>query len=847
MRKEIPLLFFLASVTISPLLAQGDKADYERTAGLRERFSGKVFKETIRPQWFGDDEKFVYRNSLPDGKSSYVLVDVKASSRSDAFDHATIAEKLEEILQRKVSPERLPIEWFRLDEDGRSLLLRVEGKLLRYDQSTNRLENASDDTSSEGLRASFRVRRSSHTGPRTDLRFVNTLSVPVEIFWIDTEGQEKSYGNIAAGESRTLSTYEGHVWAVRDAQRKLYGVYEARLDVAHAVIKEPSAEKTETENDPPRRDRNRFRNESGNEKFSLSIVDHNIRLQYKGASIDVTNDGGESDSYHGPFLWSPDGKHFIAQKTKKPDQRKVYYVESSPKDQLQPKLHDYDYLKPGDRIAQSRPVLFRIDENDDGETQLSVTNTPISNTLFENPWSVTNFSWHKDGSCFYFLFNQRGHQVVRYLTVETESGVVRVVAEEASETFVSYTDKVFTRRFDESDELIWMSQRDGWNHLYLIDTKSGATKNQITRGAWPVRSVEKIDPEKRVIWFYAGGVYPEQDSYYLHYCRVNFDGSDFRVLTEGDGTHRITHSPNGSCFIDTFSRVDMPPCHELRCGESGRLICELEKADHSELLQRGWIAPERFVAKGRDGVTDIHGIIIRPTNFVPEKKYPVIECIYAGPHGSFVPKEFQAYYRMHALAELGFILVQIDGMGTNHRSKAFHDVCWKNLGDSGFPDRILWLRAAAKKYPFMDLTRVGIYGGSAGGQSSTRALLAHGDFYKVAVSDCGCHDNRMDKIWWNEQWMGWPLGPHYEEQSNVTQAHRLTGKLMLTVGEADRNVDPASTMQLVNALIAADKDFDFLLMTGQGHGSGEHPYADRRRMDFFVRHLHGLEPRRDAE
>jgi dipeptidyl aminopeptidase/acylaminoacyl peptidase len=249
------------------------------------------------------------------------------------------------------------------------------------------------------------------------------------------------------------------------------------------------------------------------------------------------------------------------------------------------------------------------------------------------------------------------------------------------------------------------------------------------------------------------------------------------------------------------------------------------------------------VAKGRDGQTDIYGVIIRPTHFDPNKRYPVIEEIYAGPQSAFVPKAFSSYYGMQGLAELGFILVKIDGMGTSERSKAFHDVCWKNLGDAGFPDRILWMKAAAAKYPYMDLTRVGIYGGSAGGQSSTRALLAHGDFYRVAVSDCGCHDNRMDKIWWNELWMGWPIGPEYEQQSNVTQAHNLTGKLLLMVGEMDENVDPASTMQVVHALIKADKDFDLLVNTGKGHGSGESEYGRRRRADFFVRHLLGVEPR----
>ena len=237
-------------------------------------------------------------------------------------------------------------------------------------------------------------------------------------------------------------------------------------------------------------------------------------------------------------------------------------------------------------------------------------------------------------------------------------------------------------------------------------------------------------------------------------------------------------------------------------------------------------------------------MIYRPSNHDPSESYPVVEQIYAGPHGAHVPKSFRAWRKPQFLAELGFIVVQIDGMGTNWRSKAFHDVAWKNLGDAGFPDRIAWLRAAAAEDPSMDLSRVGIYGGSAGGQNALRGLLMHPEFYKVGVADCGCHDNRMDKIWWNELWMSWPIGPHYEEQSNVTQAHRLEGKLLLIVGEVDTNVDPASTMQVVDALIKADKDFDLLVMPGVGHGAAGTPYGTRRQRDFFIRHLLQVEPRR---
>ncbi len=452
--------------------------------------------------------------------------------------------------------------------------------------------------------------------------------------------------------------------------------------------------------------------------------------------------------------------------------------------------------------------------------------------------------WSPDSSRFYFVYNQRGHQVLRVISVDAKTGTAKVIVNEESSTFVDYAYKQYLHFLHETNELIWMSERDGWNHLYLYDSKSGEVKNQITTGNWIVRKVVHVDKKARQLWFECSGIHSEQDPYYLHLARIDFDGTNLTLLTEGDGSHSVNFSPDRRFLIDTFSRVDSPPEINLRDATTGKLICELEEADDSQLKNAGWAPPERFVAKGRDNSTEIHGVIFRPSNFDPKERYPVVEKIYAGPHGSFVPKTFREYHSAQEVVEVGFIVVQIDGMGTSNRSKAFHDVCWKNLGDSGFPDRIKWIKAAAKKYPEFDLTHgVGIYGGSAGGQSSTRALLAHGDFYTVAVSDCGCHDNRMDKIWWNELWMSWPIGPHYKEQSNVTQAHKLTGKLFLTVGEKDRNVDPASTMQVVNALIKAGKDFDFIIVPGGGHGIGESPYLRRRRIDFFVRHLMKKEPR----
>lgn len=555
------------------------------------------------------------------------------------------------------------------------------------------------------------------------------------------------------------------------------------------------------------------------------------RREDRRQTVDVS--ALEGYNFNGQFFWAPDSRFLVVLRELPAQSRTVYLIESSPRDQLQPKLQEMDYLKPGDQIRQVQPCLIDV------ERGLEVA---VDNTLFSNPWSLHDFRWSSDSQEFSFRYNQRGHQVMRVVGLRID-GSTRAIVDEVSDTFVDYTGKFFVDYIDSSGEILWASQRDGWNHLYLMDRTSGQVKQQITRGPWVVREVQQVDQEQRRIWFTASGIYPDQDPYQLHYCHVDFEGQDLVVMTAGDGDHQLQYSPDQKYLQATYSRMDLPPVTEIREVATGRLVVELERGDWSRLLETGWRPPQTFSAKGRDGKTDIYGVIYRPSNFDPQKKYPVIEYIYAGPQGAFVPKSFQPTRWEKSLAELGFIVVQIDGMGTNHRSKAFHDVCWKNLGDGGFPDRILWLQAAAAQEPAMDLTRVGIFGGSAGGQNAARAVLAFGEHYHVAVADCGCHDNRMDKIWWNEQWMGWPIDDHYADQSNVTQAGNLTGKLFLIVGELDRNVDPASTMQVVDALIRANKDFDLLVVPGGGHGIGSGAYGRRRTADFFVRHLWGTEPR----
>ena len=574
-------------------------------------------------------------------------------------------------------------------------------------------------------------------------------------------------------------------------------------------------------------------------KWEAFIKNFNVWLRSKETKEEfaLSFDGSEGNTYVLQSIrWSPDSKKLAAYRVRPGYKRIIRYVESSPTDQLQPKYHEMEYNKPGDALDVEQPVLFNLD----AKKQVNV-----DSALFPNPFSLSPPVWWKDSRGFTFEYNQRGHQVYRVIEVDADTGTPRAVISEEPETFFSYRYNKYRYDVQDGKEIIWLSERDGWGHLYLYDGASGEVKNQITKGDWVVRGVDKVDEETRQIWFRASGTHPGKDPYLIHYYRINFDGSGLIPLTEGDGNHSVIFSSDMKYYFDTWSRVDLPTVAELRITKDRKLLREVERADIQPLLEAGWRVPEVFVAKGRDGKTDIWGIIVRPMNFDPEKKYPVIEYIYAGPHGSFVPKSFSAFHPMQSVAELGFIVVQIDGMGTNNRSKAFHDVCWKNIGDAGFPDRILWHQAVADKYPYYDISRVGIYGGSAGGQNSTGALLFHPDFYKVAVSFVGCHDNRMDKIWWNEQWMGWPIGPEYSASSNVDNACRLQGKLLLVVGELDTNVDPASTMQVVNALIKANKNFDLLVMPGLGHGAGRREnaeYGDRKRNDFFVRHLLGVEP-----
>ena len=570
---------------------------------------------------------------------------------------------------------------------------------------------------------------------------------------------------------------------------------------------------------------------------------HDVALRriVDGRISRLTTDG-RADAFYDPesIAWSPDSRRFAVYRVKPGYQRLVTRVESSPSDQLQPRVQEQLYPKAGDAVDIERPVLFGVDG----------TRREIDDALFTNPYSMSPIKWRTDGSSFSFEYVRRGFQLIRTVSVDAATAEAHAAVEDSASTFVNTWNKFAHDVGDSGKEIVWTSERDGWRHVYVFDGATGRAR-QVTRGEWAVRKVVHVDDRQRRIWFLASGMDAGRDPYERQLFAVDFGGENLVRLTKPGADHEIAVSDDGKWYVDVYSRPDMAPVAELHHSD-GRLARVLERGDISRLIAAGWKPPEIFVANGRDGSTSIWGMIVRPRDYDPAKKYPVIENIYAGPHDSFVPKTFWPFdYRtgadtpvgLQALADLGFIVVMIDGMGTSNRSKAFHDVAWKNLGDSGFPDRIAWHKALAAKDPSYDLTRVGIYGMSAGGQSALGALERQPEFYKVGVAMVGCYDNRMDKISWNEQWMGWPVDESYAQASGVVNAGKLHGDLLLIVGEQDTNVDPASTAQVVDALIKAGKDFDLINVPGAGHSLGRSTepvdYIKRRTYDFFVRHLLG--------
>jgi dipeptidyl aminopeptidase/acylaminoacyl peptidase len=603
-------------------------------------------------------------------------------------------------------------------------------------------------------------------------------------------------------------------------------------------------------------------------KSAAFIRDYNlwVREVASGKETQLTTDGVKDFGYatdnagwvhsdRAVLHWSPDSKKIA---TFQQDQRGVgemYLVETKVG---HPKLEAWKYPLPGDDVVTT---IQRVIINLDGPKVIRLQLPPDQHrsTICDDvqcrggEWA--DVEWSADAAHLAFVSTSRDHKHETLRIADAASGAVRDVLEETAATqFESGQGKVNWHYLPASGELIWCSERDGWSHLYLYDLSTGKLKNQITSGDWTLTQLLRVDEKNRKLYFLANGREKGSNPYFTHFYRIGFDGKGLELLTPEVAMHQVTLSPSGHFFVDNYSKPDAPPVTLLR-DENGKLLATLERTDISRLLATGWKPPVPITVKARDGVTDLYGLMFQPTNLDPAKKYPIINNIYPGPQGGSVGSWAFADARgdAQALAELGFVVVQIEGMGNPGRSKEFHDFYYANMGDNTLPDQIAAMKQLAEKYPWIDINRAGIWGHSGGGFATADAMFRYPDFFKVGIAESGNHDNREYEDDWGERYQGLLVKnadgtTNYDDQANQNLAKNLKGHLLLAHGTMDDNVPPYNTLLVVDALIKANKDFDLLLLPNQHHGYGaESLYMTRRRWDYFVRYLLGAEPPHEYE
>ncbi|WP_085284914.1 S9 family peptidase [Colwellia chukchiensis] len=442
--------------------------------------------------------------------------------------------------------------------------------------------------------------------------------------------------------------------------------------------------------------------------------------------------------------------------------------------------------------------------------------------------------WHNDA--FYYHDRRRGNREYHLRKVIAKEARVISLIKETDAEFIDPWVQTY-QNLSQTEQVIWSSQRTGYQHLYLYNANNGQLVNAITQGEFTVRSIKGVDEAKGQLYFEASGKEPGIDPYLRHLYRVNLDGLNLTLLTPEPYEHHTYLSPNFRYIVDNYSDSQTPTQSWLRSAKSGKKLALLDQANVSALTAIGWQAPEPFSVLADDGKTPLYGLMYKPSHFDAKKSYPIIDDTYTGPHNFFIPKSFNTFSNQRpALAELGFIVIKMDGRGTNKRGKAFHRHSYKNLA-AGTDDHVWAIKQLAKQRPYLDINRVGIFGFSAGGYDTMQAMLRHNDFFKAGVSASGNHDFRVDKTGWNEIWMGWPVTEHWQQQSNYTNVERLQGKLLLAHGELDSNVHPSATLRLVDKLIEANKDFDLLIMPKMGHVLDDSPYFVEKRWQFFIKHL----------
>jgi len=561
----------------------------------------------------------------------------------------------------------------------------------------------------------------------------------------------------------------------------------------------------------------------------------------------ATDNAGWTMSDRPVVRWSPDSKKVA---TFQQDQRNVSDMYLVTTNVGKPVLQKWKYPLPGDKdIAMIHRVV--IDVENPKVIRLQIPPDPHRATLSDDIASSGTFDdidWKADGSELAFLSTSRDHKQEKFRIADAATGVVREVFEEVVKTqYESGRGAINWRYLPATNEILWYSERDDWGHLYLYDAKTGQPKNQITKGQFVVARVVDVDEKNRQITFIGVGREPG-NPYFQHLYRVGFDGKNLAHLTPVNGNHTVSFSPSKKYFVDTWSQPDTPAITVLR-NASGKMITELEKADVSKLVAKGWKAPKQVKVKAGDGKTDIYGLIFTPTKMEAGRKYPVIDYIYPGPQGGSVGSWSFAPSRgdHQALAELGFIVVLIEGTSNPYRSKSFHDMSYGNMAENTLPDQIAAIRQLSQQYP-IDTTKVGIWGHSGGGFATAAAMFRFPDFFKVGISESGNHDNRNYEDDWGERYNGLAENVDYEKQANQVYAKNLKGKLLLAHGMLDNNVPPSNTMLVVEALNKANKDYDLIIFPNSAHGFGPYsPYMMRRRWDYFVKNLRGLEPPKEYQ
>ena len=562
----------------------------------------------------------------------------------------------------------------------------------------------------------------------------------------------------------------------------------------------------------------------------------------------ATDNAGWKSSDRPVLRWSPDSRKIA---TFKDDQRNVGNMYLVTTNVGHPVLHAWKYPLPGDPVI---PMITRVIINVDTPKVivLNIPPDPHRATLSDDISSSGTFDdvdWSKDEDQLAFVSTSRDHKDEKFRIADAQTGEVRDVFEEKVATqFESGRGTIDWRYLQPTNEIIWYSERDNWGHLYLYDAKTGQVKNQITKGDWLVSRLVKVDDKKRVIYFMGAGKEPGCP-YFNYLYKIGFDGKHLTLLTPEKANHVITLSPSGEYFVDTYSQPDVAPVTVLR-NEDGRLITDLEKADVSRLVAAGWRPPIPISVKAHDGQTDLYGLLFVPSHLDSTKKYPIIDYIYPGPQGGSVGNwGFQASRNDNqALTDLGFIVVEIEGTSNPFRSKSFHDMSYGNMAENTLPDQVGGIQQLAKKYPFIDIDRVGIWGHSGGGFATAGAMFRYPDFFKVGISESGNHDNRNYEDDWGERYDGLLVKnadgtDNYTAQANENLAKNLKGKLLLAHGLMDNNVPPTNTLLVVDALEKANKDYDLIVFPNSPHGYGPNgPYMMRRRWDYFVTNLMGGTP-----